>query len=77
MLRGDVKQSSALDRPQVAPVLSVVLAAGHNSKEITVEAEESIALLSDIKKCVPDYFPLVEELSEMEGRMHQYRKQPK
>jgi len=77
MLKGDLKQSSADNRPQVAPVLSVVVATGHNSKKITVDAEDSIRLLSDIRKCVPGYPPVVEELSEMEGRMHQYRKQPK
>jgi hypothetical protein len=71
MLRGDVKQSSSDDLQRTSPTLEVIVASGHDSKTLTIQAEDAITFLSDVKACVPSYPSLVHYLSEMEARMHQ------
>jgi hypothetical protein len=71
MLGGDVKQAGTDDLQRASPILKVVVARGHDSKTLTVQADDVIEFLSDLKACVPLYPSLVQYLSEMEARMHQ------
>ena len=69
MLREDVKQANPGDLQGATPVLKVVLASGHSSRTVAVEAQDAIAFLSDVRARLPEYPSLVEHLSEMQARM--------
>lgn len=72
---GDMKQPNPRVGPRTSPALRLVLATGHDSKEVTVEVTESALRLGKIKKRVSEYPPLVEQLADIEGRMNRYLKQ--
>jgi hypothetical protein len=74
---GDLNGSSSGEALRTAPFLRVVLATRHHSKELAVQVEMSVTLLSEIKKRVPQYPLLVERLSEIQGRMERYLEQPR
>jgi hypothetical protein len=71
---GDLKLPNSDDIPKTKPTLSVVLAAGHNDREVIVEAAASVSLLGEIKKRVYEYPQLVEQLSDLQNRMNRYLK---
>lgn len=70
----NTKRSTAGFESRTSPALHLVLASGHDSREVTVEAAESVLLLREIKKRVSEYPPLVEQLARIEERMDQYLK---
>jgi hypothetical protein len=72
---GDMKPENPGVGPRTSPALRLVLAKGHNSEEVDVEASESALLLGEIKKRVSKYPQLVERLADIEGRMNRYLQQ--
>jgi hypothetical protein len=73
--KADLKQPSAGDGPISAPMLRLVLAKGHDFRETTIGAEESVLILDEIKQRVSEYRLLVRRLSEVEDPMSYYLKQ--
>lgn len=71
---GEAKSPNSGEGPSTAPTLRLVLATGHDFKEVTVEVGESVSLLSEIEKRAAEYPPLVEQLSDIGGRMNRYLK---
>ena len=69
---GDSNSSTLSDVPKTAPTMTLVTAIGHDFKEATIGAEESVRILAEIKKCVSKYPSLIGQLSEIEGRMNRY-----
>jgi len=73
--KGDLSRSR-FDAPTTAPILRLVMGMGHDSKEVTIGAQDSVALLGKIKEFVSEYRLLIAQLSEVEGRMTQYLRNP-
>ena len=74
LLSGDAKGLNSGEGSRTAPMLRLVLATRHDFKEVTVEVGESVSLLSEIEKRVAEYPSLVEQLSDIGGRMNRYLK---
>jgi hypothetical protein len=72
---GDMERPISRVRPRTSPALDLVLATGHDSKEVTFEASESALLLREIKKRASEYPPLLGRLADIEGRMNRYLKE--
>jgi len=74
--KGDLNQPMSNNRPKTAPTIRLVMAIGHDSKEATIDAADSVVILGEIKKCVSKHPLLVGQLSEIEARMNRYLKKP-
>lgn len=71
----DMNLANSGDVPRTWPTLWLVLATGHDSKEVVVNAAGSVLLMREIKKWVSGYPPLVERLTDIQRRMNRYLKQ--
>jgi len=73
--KADLKRPVSNDGPRRWPGLRLILARGHDFQEVTIDAEESVLMLGEIKKQVSAHPLLVSELSEIEVPMNVYLKQ--
>jgi hypothetical protein len=71
---GDMKLPNSGDGPRTTPMLRLVLATRQNDREVTVEVAESVLLLGEIEKRVPEYPAIVEQLSDVQSRLSRYLK---
>ena len=69
------KRQDTDDRSRTSPALELVIANRHDFQEVTLEVADSVSFLSEFKKRVSQYPPLIERLSDIEGRMIRYLKQ--
>lgn len=72
--KGDLKQPDISGRPITAPTLELILATGQDSRRATVKAEQSVIVLDELKKLVPEQQPLVNDLSYIERYMNRFLK---
>jgi len=65
----DFNRPISTSGPVTAPTLILVMARGHDSKETEISAEDSAVILSNMKKRVLNYPPLVDNLTKVEVAM--------
>jgi hypothetical protein len=62
------------DKPKTEPALDIVFGLGRKHSEVAISANDSIMILTELKKCVPNYRSLMEQLSTVQDQMNRFVK---